>query len=139
MAFPQIHCLIGTVLWNISTVPWKIDRELVKRFLIIRGQRYYQKQPPEVFCEKVLLKIPQNSQENTSVLSLFFNKFAGLRPSRDFFYRTPPFKRLFYRRLLLYYHIKTSQLILQQISCLIYNLMRTFSVKGLERHCINHK
>ena len=96
MVFPQIHCLIGTVLRNISTVPWKIDRELVKRFLIIRGQRYYQKQPPEIFCEKVLLKIPQNSQENASVLSLFFNKFAGLRPSRHFFLQNASFQATFF-------------------------------------------
>ena len=41
---------------------------------------YLQKQPPEVFYEKIFLEISQNSQENTCA-SLFFNKVAGLRPA----------------------------------------------------------
>ena len=40
---------------------------------------HIQKQPLEVFCEKVFLKISQNSQETTCARLSFFNKVAGLR------------------------------------------------------------
>ena len=41
---------------------------------------YLQKQPPEVFYEKIFLEISQNSQESTCA-TVFFNKVAGLRPA----------------------------------------------------------
>ena len=45
-------------------------------FYIVKGtQEYKQKQSSEVFYEKkMFLKISQNSQENTCIQSLFFNK-----------------------------------------------------------------
>ena len=47
-----------------------------------------QKQPPEVFCKKVLLEISQNSQKNAMCQRHFFNNVAGLSLSQVFSYFT---------------------------------------------------
>ena len=40
------------------------------------------KQPPEMFYKKVLLKVSQNSSENTLARVSFFNKVAGFSTER---------------------------------------------------------
>ena len=62
-----------------------------------------QKQPPEVFCEKGVLKNLINSQENICTRVSFFNKAGGLRPEK--FLRTP-FSQNTFGRVLLQLQIK---------------------------------
>ena len=59
-------------------------RDLI--YLIYRSSR------PEVFCKKVLLEIPQNSQENTCARVSFLIKLqaSGEISTNTFSYRTPP-------------------------------------------------
>ena len=51
--------------------------------------RTSQKQPPEMFCKKGILRNFAKFAGKHLCQSLVFNKVAGLRPS-TFFYRTPP-------------------------------------------------
>ena len=45
--------------------------------------RQKQRQPTEIFCKKMFLKILQNLQENTCARVSFFNKVAGLRQNKQ--------------------------------------------------------
>ena len=53
--------------------------DVSKRLFVCMGVIYtLKKQPPEVFCQKVFLKISQNSQENTCARVFFLIKLQAL-------------------------------------------------------------
>ena len=74
--------LLNEIKWSHSNNKEKCFQNVEpywKRFLS-------HKQPPEVFCKKVFLKISQNSQENT-LAEVFFCEFCEIFKN-IYFYRT---------------------------------------------------
>ena len=72
--------LVHEVSYTIYQIPFWFFKPVVK---FCTGGKYYdqQKQPPEVFNKKGVLKILKNSQENTCVRVSFFHEVLGLRPA----------------------------------------------------------
>ena len=89
---------------------------------------HIQKQPLEVFCEKVFLQISQNSQETNCARLSFFNKIAGLR---QLFLQSNPGRLLLKCR---YCKNKT-----ESIALLIFVLWRFFNVRWMSGGGVGQK
>ena len=89
-----------------------------------RGREFgwHQKQPMEMFCKNMFLKISQDSQKNTCA-RFFFNKVAGVNFSCEFCERAPILKNSSGRLLL--WHVP-SKVFSMHLNSLIRTLVYLF-------------